>query len=53
VGATSDLYFALTSASGTWSLTEMQSWMREAGLTVAKPLRYLGPNYVSVVARNR
>jgi 2-polyprenyl-3-methyl-5-hydroxy-6-metoxy-1,4-benzoquinol methylase len=52
IGATADLYFALTSASGTWSVTEIQAWMREAGLTVMKPVRYLGPAYVSVVGRN-
>ena len=35
-GALLDLYFALTSHSGTWSIPEILSWQREAGL---KPLR--------------
>jgi SAM-dependent methyltransferase len=32
IGALFDLYFALTSESGTWSLAEMASWQRDAGL---------------------
>lgn len=51
IGATSDLYFALTSASGTWSLEEIQGWMREAGFGLEKPIRYVGPAYVSVVGK--
>jgi SAM-dependent methyltransferase len=38
VGAVLDLYFAATSRSGTWPLATMQSWQRDAGLTVAKPI---------------
>ncbi|MEO8482020.1 MAG: methyltransferase [Acidobacteriota bacterium] len=38
VGALLDLYFALTSQSGTWSVAEMQQWQRDAGLTVRKPV---------------
>jgi 2-polyprenyl-3-methyl-5-hydroxy-6-metoxy-1,4-benzoquinol methylase len=33
-----DLYFALTSASGTWSLEEMAAWQRQAGLEVRRPI---------------
>ncbi len=33
-----DLHFALTSESGTWSLAELASWQREAGLTPGRPL---------------
>jgi len=33
-----DLYFALTSASGTWSADEMASWQRGAGLVPKKPI---------------
>src|ERR1700691_3724891 len=36
VAATMDLYFALTSASGTWSFEEITSWQREAGLDPLK-----------------
>jgi SAM-dependent methyltransferase len=32
IGALFDLYFALTSESGTWSFAEMASWQRDAGL---------------------
>jgi 2-polyprenyl-3-methyl-5-hydroxy-6-metoxy-1,4-benzoquinol methylase len=39
VGALLDLYFALTSQSGTWSIEEMQGWQRDAGLVVQKPIR--------------
>ena len=39
VGALLDLYFALTSQSGTWSIAEMQGWQRDAGLVVQKPIR--------------
>jgi SAM-dependent methyltransferase len=33
-----DLYFALTSESGTWPLETMQDWLREAGLRVERPI---------------
>jgi len=39
VGALLDLYFALTSQSGTWSVAEMQGWQRDAGLQVRTPVR--------------
>jgi SAM-dependent methyltransferase len=38
VGALLDLYFALTSQSGTWSIEEMISWQRDAGLTPLRPI---------------
>ena len=41
VAATSSLYFALTSSSGTWSLEEMRSWQIEAGLNDVKPISLL------------
>jgi len=37
-GALLDLYFALTSDSGTWSLDEMADWQRQAGLEPRKPI---------------
>jgi hypothetical protein len=38
IGAVLDLYFAATSRSGTWSLETLQSWQRDAGLAVEKPV---------------
>jgi SAM-dependent methyltransferase len=37
-GSLLDLYFALTSQSGTWSVSEISSWQRDAGLLVRKPI---------------
>jgi SAM-dependent methyltransferase len=39
IGALLDLYFALTSRSGTWSFAEMAGWQREAGLVPRKPVK--------------
>jgi SAM-dependent methyltransferase len=36
-----DLYFAMTSASGTWTFEEMSDWQRAAGLRPRKPIRWL------------
>ena len=38
IGALLDLYFALTSQSGTWSVEEMSVWQRDAGLVPQKPI---------------
>jgi SAM-dependent methyltransferase len=38
VGALLDLYFALTSQSGTWSVEEIADWQRTAGLSPRKPI---------------
>ncbi len=38
LGGLFDLYFALTSESGTWSFEEMAGWQREAGLEPRKPV---------------
>lgn len=38
VGALLDLYFALTSRSGTWSIEQMQGWMTDAGLVPQSPV---------------
>jgi hypothetical protein len=44
LGALTDLYFALSSASGTWSFAEMASWQRAAGLRPRRPLHLItGP----------
>jgi len=39
LGTMTDLFFALTSASGTWSLQDMASWQRQAGLEPQDPIR--------------
>ena len=51
VGALLDLYFALTSQSGTWSVDEIASWQRDAGLTI-KPAIHLRtvPGAAEVIA---
>ena len=41
VGALMDLFFALTSESGTWSIEDMTDWQRQAGLTPRKPVRLM------------
>jgi len=38
VGATTGLYFSLTSSSGTWSVSEIESWQKSAGLKIEKPV---------------
>ncbi len=38
IGAVLDLYFAVTSRSGTWALDTLQAWQRDAGLAIEKPL---------------
>ena len=44
IGALTDLYFALTSESGTWSFREMAQWQRLAGLRARRPIRLItGP----------
>ncbi len=40
IGALLDLYFAVTSRSGTWSFEEMAGWQREAGLKPLKPVKF-------------
>jgi predicted O-methyltransferase YrrM len=44
IGALTDLYFAVTSESGTWSLAEMAAWLRAAGLRPRRPIHLItGP----------
>jgi SAM-dependent methyltransferase len=40
VAAVMDLFFALVNASGTWSLQEIVSWQREAGLEPMKAIKF-------------
>jgi 2-polyprenyl-3-methyl-5-hydroxy-6-metoxy-1,4-benzoquinol methylase len=47
IGATGELYFALTSTSGTWSQTEMAGWQEKAGFKVSRAIRFTTmPSYV-------
>jgi SAM-dependent methyltransferase len=51
VPAVMDLYFALTSASGTWALDEIASWQRGAGLTPMKTIQFPSlPGWASLPA---
>ncbi len=40
MGALLDLYFAMTSESGTWSVAEIAGWQREAGLQPRRPVYF-------------
>jgi 2-polyprenyl-3-methyl-5-hydroxy-6-metoxy-1,4-benzoquinol methylase len=41
VGATLDLFFALSSTSGTWTIKEISDWQRTAGLRIKKPVKLI------------
>jgi 2-polyprenyl-3-methyl-5-hydroxy-6-metoxy-1,4-benzoquinol methylase len=52
VAATCGLYFSMTSYSGTWSLSEMQSWQTQAGLKSEKTINAMTvPGWKMVVAK--
>jgi 2-polyprenyl-3-methyl-5-hydroxy-6-metoxy-1,4-benzoquinol methylase len=52
VGATTGLYFSLTSYSGTWSQSEIESWMSDAGLHVQKAIAPMSfPGFKQMVSR--
>lgn len=52
IGSTSGLYFSVTSASGNWSVSEMQSWQKNAGLKPEKPITTMSlPGWKMFVAR--
>lgn len=54
VGALLDLYFALTSRSGTWSGAEIMAWLRDAGLESPREMRLRTvPGASELVARKR
>jgi hypothetical protein len=38
IASTTGLYFSLTSASGSWSEDEIESWMIDAGFKLKKPI---------------
>jgi hypothetical protein len=41
VAALADLYFALTSESGTLSVDDLAAWQRDASLKPRRPIRFL------------
>jgi len=54
VGALLDLYYALTSASGTWSVDEMTRWQVDAGLAPRRPIHLrTAPGAAEIIARKR
>lgn len=51
LSGTMDLYFALTSTSGTWTVTSMRRWQRAASLAPRRPVRIAEmPGFVIQVA---
>ena len=52
LNAITDLFFALSSTSGLWSLKEIKQWHAEAGFAPYKRTTFLSiPGYVAVSAR--
>ena len=52
LGTILDLFFGASSASGTWSIAQIQSWLTEAGLKALKPVALLrGPGTFMVCGR--
>jgi hypothetical protein len=52
VGALLDLYFALTSQAGTWSIEDISRWQRDGGLSPVRPARLrIAPGAAMVMAK--
>ena len=52
IAAASGLYFSVISASGNWSAEEIQSWQRNAGLKIEKPVTTVTmPGWKMMVSR--
>ncbi len=52
IGAMGSLYFALTSASGTWSEAEIRGWQKQAGFKTEKAMALMSlPGWKMVLAR--
>jgi 2-polyprenyl-3-methyl-5-hydroxy-6-metoxy-1,4-benzoquinol methylase len=52
IGSASGLYFSVISASGNWSVSEMESWQKNAGLKIEKPISTMSiPGWKMIVAR--
>jgi len=51
LSAVGDMFFALSSTSGTWQFTQVKQWMNDAGLTAVKKRNFLFiPGYVAITA---
>jgi len=54
VASTAGLYFSFTSASGTWSSAEIESWQTGAGLRLEKAVGVMSiPGWTMLVARKK
>lgn len=52
IAAASGLYFSVISESGNWSANEMESWQKNAGLKIEKPVTTISlPGWKMIVAR--
>lgn len=52
IGSSGDLFFALSSTAGTYTVAEMNQWHQQANLAPHKVIRFLTiPNCVAVIAR--
>lgn len=52
IGSSNDLFFALSSTAGTYTIKEMKRWQNEAGLHPHKLIRFFTiPNCVAVIGR--
>jgi 2-polyprenyl-3-methyl-5-hydroxy-6-metoxy-1,4-benzoquinol methylase len=52
IGSSHDLFFALSSTAGTYSIAEMKQWQREAGLQHHKLIHFFTiPNCVAVIGK--
>ena len=52
IASTTGLYFSLTSSSGTWSKEEMETWQKNAGLKIEKPVAPMSmPGWKILIAR--
>jgi hypothetical protein len=52
LGAVGDLFFALSSTSGTWSYTDIAGWMEWAGFTVCRKSSFMFiPGYIAITGK--
>ena len=52
LSAVGDLFFAMSSTSGLWSLAEIQQWQKDAGFTPYRQCRFLSiPGYIAITAK--
>lgn len=52
IASTTGLYFSLTSSSGSWSASEIESWQKNAGLKIEKPVTAMSiPGWKLLIAK--